>query len=380
MLSTTTNTAEYIGNGVATNFNLPARVEQASHLSVQLYEILTGVTVPVLPSEYTVTGYGLDTGVDVTYPLIGAPLAATHKLILDRVLPIQQNTSFGTHSGWSAEQIEEQFDYITMVLQQLQTNVDRNIYGPDAGAIASAAIAAAALFLPKAGGIMTGPIQFKAGTAGSAPAKFPTGVAPAAPTQGEVWATATEFKAFLGTTLTVVFLEEVHVWGVGKQQSFTHDAGSPGLRVVPAANDPGGLSNGATWYNSVTGRWRGRIEGVSLDVGFPGLNAETLGQVAGVNDQAGAYQFVLLDAGYVVRSTGAGAQTFTIPADATIAFPIKTYITILQYGAGQITLAAAGGVTLRSSGGKTKSASQYSAITLLKVATNEWIAFGDMTT
>jgi hypothetical protein len=38
------------------------------------------------------------------------------------------------------------------------------------------------------------------------------------------------------------------------------------------------------------------------------------------------------------------------------------------------------GVTLNSTGGKTKTTGQYSVATLIKVGTDEWVLFGDITT
>lgn len=380
MLTTEISSVNYLGNGVTTTFDLEARVEEAAHLQVFLREIATSLDTPLAPSEYTVSGFGSDDGVTVTYPLIGSPLASTHRIFIDRVLPLQQNLDIDSHGAWSEENIENQFDLVYMILQQLQTNIDRNIFGPDAAAIADAAEAAAALFVMKGGSTSTGKQIFKAADSGSASIRLQAGTTPAAPAVGDLWTTATELKAHLAATLTVVFLEEAHVWTTGAKQSFTHSTTTAGMRVVPAANDPSGLANGDVWYNSVAGRFKGRLEGITYEIGIPGVNAESLGKIAGGNPQAGNYTFALTDMGKAVISTGAGAQTFTVPPNASIAFPLDTFMTIIQYGAGQITIAAGAGVTIRSAGAKTKTVSQYSAATLYKSNTNEWILFGDLTT
>jgi hypothetical protein len=52
-------------------------------------------------------------------------------------------------------------------------------------------------------------------------------------------------------------------------------------------------------------------------------------------------------------------------------------IDFLQDGAGQITFAASG-VTLSAKGGKLKTAEQYSAVTLLKVAATSYRLIGDL--
>lgn len=95
------------------------------------------------------------------------------------------------------------------------------------------------------------------------------------------------------------------------------------------------------------------------------------------NNQAGAaYALVLADALKVVRMSNAGANTVTIPANVTVAFPVGTVIEIYQYGTGQTTIAGAGGVTVRGPGGALKIAAQYGTCTLTKIAADEWTVEG----
>jgi len=92
------------------------------------------------------------------------------------------------------------------------------------------------------------------------------------------------------------------------------------------------------------------------------------------------YNLVLTDAHKTVIVTNGSAIDLKIPTNSGIAFPIGTRIEIIQGGAGQITIVPSGGVTVNSSGGKTKLAAQYTVATILKVATNTWYLFGDITT
>lgn len=67
------------------------------------------------------------------------------------------------------------------------------------------------------------------------------------------------------------------------------------------------------------------------EVGFKG---------APVNTQNGNYTLVLADAGYIVRKESGGAgETYTIPANASVAFPIGTIIELQNDGGGDLTLA-----------------------------------------
>lgn len=96
------------------------------------------------------------------------------------------------------------------------------------------------------------------------------------------------------------------------------------------------------------------------------------------SQQTANYTFALADAGTVVEGTGNSAQTFTIPANISVAFPVGTIIEVFQYGAGQITIAGASAVTLRSDGSKVNTAGQYATIGLRQRATDEWVLSGDL--
>ncbi len=101
-----------------------------------------------------------------------------------------------------------------------------------------------------------------------------------------------------------------------------------------------------------------------------------------INAQTGTtYTFVLADQGKYVTASNASAQTYTIPTNASVAFPTGTSIDLIQIGAGQVTVTGAGGVTVYSTGGTAaspKARVQYSAMTLKKVATDTWHVIGDI--
>jgi hypothetical protein len=97
------------------------------------------------------------------------------------------------------------------------------------------------------------------------------------------------------------------------------------------------------------------------------------------NAQSGTtYTLVLGDAGKIVEIGNASAITLTVPTNADVAYPIGTQITILQTGAGQITVSGPSGGTLNATPG-TKLRAQWSSATLLKRATDTWVLIGDLT-
>jgi len=90
-----------------------------------------------------------------------------------------------------------------------------------------------------------------------------------------------------------------------------------------------------------------------------------------------AYTLVLADQGGLVTMTNASANTLTVPPNSSVAFATGTTLIIAALGAGQTTLTAGVGVTIVSTPGL-KLRAQYSAATLVKTATNTWLAIGDL--
>lgn len=96
------------------------------------------------------------------------------------------------------------------------------------------------------------------------------------------------------------------------------------------------------------------------------------------NTQSDSYTLVLTDDYRVIEMGKATAQTVTIPLDSSVNFPVGTQITVIQTGAGQVTIAGTGGVTVNATPGL-KLRAQWSSATLIKRGTNLWVAIGDLT-
>jgi hypothetical protein len=96
------------------------------------------------------------------------------------------------------------------------------------------------------------------------------------------------------------------------------------------------------------------------------------------NAQSGTtYTLVLADKNKVVELNNASAIALTVPADNTVNYATGTQITLLQTGAGQVTIAGAAGVTVNATPGL-KMRATWSSVTLLKRAANTWVAMGDL--
>jgi hypothetical protein len=92
-----------------------------------------------------------------------------------------------------------------------------------------------------------------------------------------------------------------------------------------------------------------------------------------------SYTLVIGDVGKVVTMNNASANTLTIPANASVAFPVGTTIIVEQIGAGQTTVAITSD-TLNyyspTSAGTCQTPGRYAAVTLFKRASTTWDVWG----
>lgn len=98
------------------------------------------------------------------------------------------------------------------------------------------------------------------------------------------------------------------------------------------------------------------------------------------NAKTDSYTLVLTDANKLVEMGKATAQDLTVPTNANVAFAIGTQIDIIQTGAGQVTIKGDAGVQVDSRGSALKISGQWGVATIIKRATNTWVAFGALTT
>jgi hypothetical protein len=103
----------------------------------------------------------------------------------------------------------------------------------------------------------------------------------------------------------------------------------------------------------------------------------------GIDPETASYTAVLANNSQIVTMNNASANTFSIPTDASVAFPDGTQITVLQIGAGQTTIQAVtpGTTTINSTGGTAtapKLRVRYSSATCIKLSANNWVVIGDI--
>lgn len=106
-----------------------------------------------------------------------------------------------------------------------------------------------------------------------------------------------------------------------------------------------------------------------------GTNWVTLvpAQAQTITDKSANYTIVAGDAYSLIRSTNS-AITITLANVLTVGQRIDFY----QAGSGQVTFAAGSGVTLQSKSSNVKTAAQYSAATVVCVASGVYALIGDL--
>jgi hypothetical protein len=112
-----------------------------------------------------------------------------------------------------------------------------------------------------------------------------------------------------------------------------------------------------------------------------GNNGWSIPSIAPINAQNGNYTFVLSDAGKTIVHTSASAgHTYTIPANASVAYPTGTMITIINAnGSASITLAITSDTLRRgdgTSGTGSRTIAADSVVTIIKTGSTEWYITG----
>lgn len=112
----------YLGNGVTTTFAYSFPVLQNADLKVSLISSSGVETIKSFGSDYSLTGIGGDTGGNVVFTT--AP-ASGYSVIIWRDMDITQPVDFKNQGEFSARTHEQAFDRATMLIQQVQDNLDQ---------------------------------------------------------------------------------------------------------------------------------------------------------------------------------------------------------------------------------------------------------------
>lgn len=137
-ISITTRRVDYTGNGSNSVYAYSFKVFAQGDLLVKVKNSTTAVvTTLTLTTDYTVSGVGSTAGGNVTLVnasqawLTAGKLSTGYTLTIRRVVSLIQNTDIRNQGSFFPETHEDAFDYITMICQQHQDDLDRSVKLPD---------------------------------------------------------------------------------------------------------------------------------------------------------------------------------------------------------------------------------------------------------
>jgi len=126
-VSSTSSRVIYLGNDSTTAFAFAFKVNQPADLAV-VYTDAAGLDYTLSPSQYAASGFGLDAGGSVTYPLPGgSPIATGTRLTIYRDVAATQPTSLSNQGAMWPQVIEAALDRLTYVAQKVTDAVSRSL-------------------------------------------------------------------------------------------------------------------------------------------------------------------------------------------------------------------------------------------------------------
>jgi hypothetical protein len=136
-----------------------------------------------------------------------------------------------------------------------------------------------------------------------------------------------------------------------------------------SADTSGNVSIGGTL--TVTGAITGTVDGTNA-IGF---------RTVPINSQSTAYTAVLADSGKAIfhPSTDANTRTFTIPANASVAYPIGTVLTFINMTTQVVSIAITTDTMYLAGTGTvgTRSLAIYGIASAIKMTATTWLISGN---
>jgi len=185
--------------------------------------------------------------------------------------------------------------------------------------------------------------------------------------------------------------------GVGSVTSVNVDGGFTGLSFSGGPVSGSGtitmagtlaIANGGTGATSAANArtaLSAAASGANTDITSVATTTTINGNVIGYRDvpqnaQSGAYTFAAGDAGKHLYSTNSGAQTVTVPTNASVAIGVGTAVTIVNNGTTAITFTTTGTTVYKAGTSAAWASGGTLAVrgmaTFLKVATDTWFVSG----
>ena len=125
-ISTTTIKNSYSGNGSTSVFNYTFKITDEDHIQVIIRSASGTETTKTKTTHYTVSGVGNSGGGQITFTSGNIP-ANNETIVLRRSTPQTQGLDLIENDPMPAENLEDAFDKVTLIAQELQEQLDRSL-------------------------------------------------------------------------------------------------------------------------------------------------------------------------------------------------------------------------------------------------------------
>ena len=125
-ISTTTIKNSYSGNGSTSVFNYTFKITDEDHIQVIIRSASGTETTKTITTHYTVSGVNNSGGGQITFTGGNIP-TNTETVVLRRSTPQTQGLDLIENDPMPADNIENAFDKVTLIAQELQEQIDRSI-------------------------------------------------------------------------------------------------------------------------------------------------------------------------------------------------------------------------------------------------------------
>ena len=132
-------------------------------------------------------------------------------------------------------------------------------------------------------------------------------------------------------------------------------------------------------------------QGTTADSALQALVDDTTPQLGGnldlngkaiplaINAQTGTtYTAILSDSEKIITLNNASAVTMTIPANASVEYPVGTKLNFMQLGVGKVTVEITSDTLTYNSALTTSLNGQYAVATAVKISSTVWVLFGNL--
>lgn len=141
--STTRKAGPFSGNGSTTSFPFSFKIYTKNDIAVYLTNSLGAISTLVLDSDYSVSvNANQDTtpGGTVTYPISGSALPTGSTLTINGNMAYSQSTQLPSGGAYNAQNVEQAFDRVTILTQQLLEAINRAVQLPVSTSLSSASL------------------------------------------------------------------------------------------------------------------------------------------------------------------------------------------------------------------------------------------------